>query len=110
MAVVGLELFAIFLIILLVILIVVIKYPTLRMGLGAALVVLGILLPSIPLVGQFFGGISLVFGVFLLGWGVATLLSKRQHHHLRICPGCGRDISSFPSDIKRCPYCGRELT
>jgi len=28
---------------------------------------------------------------------------------LRICPGCGRDISSFPSDIKRCPYCGREL-
>ncbi|MEM2175548.1 MAG: hypothetical protein QXI58_08030 [Candidatus Micrarchaeia archaeon] len=111
MAITGLEWVFIFSIIILVVVIfLVTKYPTLRIGLGAALIVLGLLLFLIPFVGLFLGGASLVFGIFLLVWGVTTLSSKRQHHHLRICPGCGRDISSFPSDIKRCPYCGKELS
>ncbi|MEM0233242.1 MAG: hypothetical protein QXL22_04400 [Candidatus Nezhaarchaeales archaeon] len=107
MAVTGLEWALIPLVILLVVLFLAIKYPSLRVGFGAALTVLGILLFFIPIIGPILGGISLVFGIFLLGWGAATL--SKRHHYLRICPGCGRDISSFPSDIKKCPYCGREL-
>ncbi len=25
------------------------------------------------------------------------------------CPGCNRDLSNLPSDIRKCPYCGTKL-
>jgi hypothetical protein len=28
---------------------------------------------------------------------------------LRLCPKCGRNLTSFPSRIKACPFCGGEL-
>ena len=56
---------------------------------------------------------SLIVGSFLLGWGIASIMMKGKegsvHQLIRICPRCGRNLSTLPQDIKRCPYCGNEL-
>jgi len=115
MAVVGYEwlaiLFSIWLAVLVVPLVLAIKFPSLRIGLGAAALVLGIILSFIPLIGIFIGILPILLGVFLLGWGLASRSEKEKevYRPTRICVKCGRDLSRFPEDIRRCPYCGNEL-
>jgi len=32
--------------------------------------------------------------------------TEEPRRPLRVCPGCGRDLSQFPDDIKVCPFDG----
>ena len=108
----GVEWILIPLIILIIILILAVKFPSFRTALGAMVLVLGIILSLIPVIGIFLGILPILLGVFLLVWGLASRSEKKKeiYRPIRICPKCGRDLSQFPDDIKRCPYCGNELT
>jgi len=100
---------AFWLIVLTLLFIVAMKKPSARIGMGIAILVLGIFLLFLPAIGLL-GIAPLVAGVFLLVWGLADKLEKRETRKaLRICPRCGRDLSRFPNDIRRCPYCGNDL-
>ena len=109
----GIEWLVISTLIFLIFIIIAVKYPTIRVGVGAALIVIGLLLSMVPLVGLFLAASSLIVGSFLLGWGIASIMMKSRegtvHQLIRICPRCGRNLSTLPQDIKRCPYCGNEL-
>ena len=112
----GLEWLAVFtviwwVVILLIPLILAVKFPSVRIALGAVVLGLGVVLSLIPIIGIFLGILPILLGVFLLVWGYTSRSEKEKevYRPIRICPKCGRDLSHFPEDIKRCPYCGNEL-
>ena len=79
---------------------------------GAVLIVIGLAIGMIPLIGIFIAIVPFLVGVVLMAWGIAEVNARTKsagQREIRICPKCGRDLSSLPRDIKRCPYCGNEL-
>ena len=72
--------------------------------------------PESALVGMLFACAFIIPGVLIVRKGLMSISSKREIQankvlqFTRICPRCGRNLSNFPDDIKRCPYCGNELS
>jgi len=96
-----------------------IKFPTFRVGVGFVTFVLSIVVLYIQLTMEttlgfvvtsgFFGT---VFGFCLMAWGIATRAPAEEikaQEVARVCPKCGKNLSSFPDDIQLCPYCGNQL-
>ncbi|MEM1966822.1 MAG: zinc ribbon domain-containing protein [Nitrososphaerota archaeon] len=114
MAIQGVE-WLILLIITIVAIYLVVKFPTLRLGIGVFFTIIGILLFLIPLIGPILGALPFAFGLALIVWGAVSLAHRKENKTLqqpvltRICPKCGRNLSNFPGDIKNCPYCGNQL-
>jgi len=71
--------------------------------------------PEGALVGILYACVFLIPGILIVRKGLTSMSSKgemrtsRVYQFTRICPRCGRNLSNFPDDIKRCPYCGNEL-
>lgn len=101
-----------------------IQFPAYRVKIGAIVVFASVILPVflarnarepfeflLPLIVLTFG---LILGFGLLVWGFAT--RQKERHETRplsrpkYCSRCGKSLSSFPSDIKLCPYCGDRLS
>jgi len=79
---------------------------------GAVLIVIGLAIGIIPIIGILIAIVPFLVGVVLMVWGIAEVSAKTKsakRREIRICTKCGRDLSSLPRDIKRCPYCGNEL-
>jgi hypothetical protein len=47
---------------------------------------------------------SMLVGALLCIYAIVS-----EPRPVRICPKCGRVLSSFPSEIKLCPFCGNQL-
>ncbi len=88
------------------------KDPRITAISGAVLIVIGLAIGMIPLIGIFIAIVPFLVGVVLMVWGIAevnTRTKSADKREIRICTKCGRDLSTLPKDIKRCPYCGNEL-
>jgi hypothetical protein len=88
-------------------------YPRIRIWLGAAMLGLSILLLLMPSMGWMLGVVSLIDGFFLLGLGLASGRQEetgtRAKQPIGRCPRCSESLSSFPSEIKFCPYCANPI-
>ena len=49
-------------------------------------------------------GITLIIGLWLMGFIVLSLIWMMSRPHKRLCPQCGRDVKKGISSCKKCGY------